>query len=519
MRESIAGGPPLKAVAGRPSRAGRSVVGALGPFLPAPEIGRDVERARFAARRCHVRGRCRVKIGRAMEVFGLPQGGRALARLSTRLGLGVGLLWLLPLGAVIFTLSRQHYRRTLASSQRAAALETRVLENALRHQMVDGDKTLLPAILDDIASQPEVRRAMILDHLGRVRVSSDHELLDKVIPQDSPACFVCHAKSPEDRERWTFLEEEGGERNVLRSVLPIQNRSECHACHSPEKLSSAPWANGPNTKTEVDKFINNPDYPGKYGGYPRWIEDDALDAIVVSREPDKEKLNPDLVDNYLVCTISCLTTYPPSVMVNLNLGAQHLRSLERIHRPELIMIRAILNPLAEYELGSISYQIGENHINQAKLKKLLGSLQAQMHKVEPRVADLSQPTRHLRKQILILFPEEDLASLSVHRLQKILGELMERNMLPADVYQYIVDDEIMSLLDQISKKIFEDWWRPPIALPYVMAALEEELGLSEVEAQGRFNSGKLEWFRIYGFKGAEEKEKIESWRVANGIRL
>jgi len=41
--------------------------------------------------------------------------------------------------------------------------------------------------------------------------------------------MVCHSKNPEDRDRWVILG--GRDPKVLRSVLPIENRTECHRCH------------------------------------------------------------------------------------------------------------------------------------------------------------------------------------------------------------------------------------------------------------------------------------------------
>jgi PAS domain S-box-containing protein len=44
---------------------------------------------------------------------------------------------------------------------------------------------------------------------------------------------VCHTKTPGARERWVLLRE--GDTEVLRSVLPIVNRPECHGCHGTTK--------------------------------------------------------------------------------------------------------------------------------------------------------------------------------------------------------------------------------------------------------------------------------------------
>ncbi len=88
-------------------------------------------------------------------------------------------------------------------------------------------------ILQEVGRQPEVRRAMVLDHDGVVRMSSREPDVGVRIPRDSPTCLVCHRKTPGARERWVLLTEDGSE--VLRSVLPIVNRAECQGCHGTAK--------------------------------------------------------------------------------------------------------------------------------------------------------------------------------------------------------------------------------------------------------------------------------------------
>jgi PAS domain S-box-containing protein len=156
----------------------------------------------------------------------------AFDRLAVRLAMGITLLVLIPLAAVLHTLSSHHYDRTIELRRQAAEGQNRVLEATLRHQMLERDTTLITTILDDIGSRPEVSNAMILDHDGAVRFSSRKELIGTVISRESPTCLVCHAKEPAHREDWVLLGASGND--ALRSVLPIANTTECHGCHAPE---------------------------------------------------------------------------------------------------------------------------------------------------------------------------------------------------------------------------------------------------------------------------------------------
>lgn len=154
-------------------------------------------------------------------------------RLAVRLAVGTTLLVMIPLAAGLYLMSRYEYQHTIAARHTAAELENRILEAALRHQMISRDRGLMTEILREVGRQPEVRRAMVLDHEGVIRLSSRETDVGTRLPRESPTCLVCHEMRPEARPRWVLLQENG--LDVLRSVQPILNRPECHACHGDVK--------------------------------------------------------------------------------------------------------------------------------------------------------------------------------------------------------------------------------------------------------------------------------------------
>jgi PAS domain S-box-containing protein len=160
-------------------------------------------------------------------------------RLSLRLSVGITVPVIILLAAGLYALSEHHFRHTVEARRRAAELQNRLLEAALRHQMMETewtDKSLIATVLREIGSQPEVQNVMILDHEGVVRLSSSQALVGEKVPRDSATCLVCHRKDPSQRTHWAVLDAPGGE--VLRSVQPIENRPECHGCHAPaERLN------------------------------------------------------------------------------------------------------------------------------------------------------------------------------------------------------------------------------------------------------------------------------------------
>jgi PAS domain S-box-containing protein len=159
--------------------------------------------------------------------------GRRLDRLTTRIAIGIAMLVIGPLSIGFYALSTHHVDQTLEVQSRAADLQTRILEAALRHQMIDQDTSLMASVLAEVSAESKVRSAMILNHEGEIRISSEPDLVGRKIPRESPTCFVCHSKSGAERERWVLVDK--GEQEVLRSVLPIENGPECFACHSPDE--------------------------------------------------------------------------------------------------------------------------------------------------------------------------------------------------------------------------------------------------------------------------------------------
>jgi PAS domain S-box-containing protein len=153
-------------------------------------------------------------------------------RLTLRLTVWIIVLVLVPVALGLSLLFRYQYDRFIAAQRETAEFEIRILEAALRHQMLDKDPGLMTQVLTDIGEHPGVHRAMVIDHEGVIRLSNRPGDLGVEVPQNSPTCLVCHARSPEDRQRWVLLEEDGS--NLLRSVLPIENRVQCHACHDPQ---------------------------------------------------------------------------------------------------------------------------------------------------------------------------------------------------------------------------------------------------------------------------------------------
>ncbi|MEW5982119.1 MAG: ATP-binding protein [Acidobacteriota bacterium] len=162
-----------------------------------------------------------------MTRFRLPK----VERLTARLAGGMIAFIMIPVAAGTYLLSSVHYDHAVEARREAAELEVNILESALRHQMLRRDTELMTDILQEVGRKPNVQRAMVIDHIGVVRLSSRRSDLGTTLSRESPTCLVCHAQDARSRLRWVLLNDDGAD--VLRSVLPVENRPECHQCHDP----------------------------------------------------------------------------------------------------------------------------------------------------------------------------------------------------------------------------------------------------------------------------------------------
>lgn len=179
-------------------------------------------------------------------------------------------------------------------------------------------------------------------------------LLTALLPRDEiiPAVVL----PPDDIE---------GIHQALKEVVLQEGRQNIpRTCHHPEKLTGAPYVIIPTAK-EIESFLKDPSfsgYPQKYGGLIKWKEDPTLVGIIVPVEPEG-KIDPDLTHEHFVFTVSCLPSWPPRIVVDLNLETPLLRSFEQVKASRLIQIIASLNYDSPYYLGEIEVVFGKDYQN------------------------------------------------------------------------------------------------------------------------------------------------------------
>ncbi len=134
-------------------------------------------------------------------------------------------------GAYLYSL---HHFDTLIDTVRADALaQGELMRAALEHQMMENDRSLIARMVESFGRQPRVENVAILDKSGTARFSSRPLEPRADFSIGSPTCQACHRLPPEERGSSRVIETGNGA--VLRTVVPVRNREECHRCHSPQQ--------------------------------------------------------------------------------------------------------------------------------------------------------------------------------------------------------------------------------------------------------------------------------------------
>jgi len=153
------------------------------------------------------------------------------ASMPVGLAVGVTAVVLLACAGSSYLYSIHHMRSLLATEQDTALAEGNLIRVALEHQMMENDRTLIAAMINSFRQQENVGRLVLLDRYGKEQYAPAQAAAGDEFRIDSPTCQACHRYPPEQRGSSRVIETRGG--TVLRTVVPIHNRQECHGCHDP----------------------------------------------------------------------------------------------------------------------------------------------------------------------------------------------------------------------------------------------------------------------------------------------
>jgi len=155
------------------------------------------------------------------------------ASMTVVLALGITLVVVIACTAASYIYSVHHFQSLLETARNTALAEGDLIRVALEHQMIENDRTLIGRMIESFGKQARVEQLILLDRNGVERYSSKPGTVGNSFRIDSPTCQACHRDPPERRVTSRVIETRGGE--ILRTVVPIRNREECHRCHDPQQ--------------------------------------------------------------------------------------------------------------------------------------------------------------------------------------------------------------------------------------------------------------------------------------------
>lgn len=144
----------------------------------------------------------------------------------------VATVGLTTLSLILLALSWAHYRHQLTQERGQAAAEVNLLlQAALENAMLKRDLPGLNGIVERLGQQAGIRSVVIVAPNREVRFASDAALLGQRFPLEAHGiCLDCPDAPQPQVLRAAFTVDAQG-REVMRSVNPVANKSQCAGCH------------------------------------------------------------------------------------------------------------------------------------------------------------------------------------------------------------------------------------------------------------------------------------------------
>jgi len=167
-------------------------------------------------------------------LLGSLKSGRLNLSLRAKITLSVVVPLVLVIGGFTMIEYWRHRASVLNNLTLLTAQTGQLIENSLRHAMLSSDWEELQLTLDSIGENEMLRVVYLLDRNGRVVFSPNDKNVDDILNNSQPDCQPCHKLNVADRPSSVVVTLPDGQR-AFRSMNPIENRSECQACHDPKQ--------------------------------------------------------------------------------------------------------------------------------------------------------------------------------------------------------------------------------------------------------------------------------------------
>ncbi len=154
--------------------------------------------------------------------------------LRAKISLGVILPLVLILGIFAVIENNRQQEVILSDLSSSASRSGWVIENRLRHEMLESDFLGVQSFLDSMGDTEEFGIIYLLDTNGKVIFAANQQKVGNQLNNTDPDCQPCHLLEQDARPGSILVTAEDGQR-VFRSMVPIRNSPECSNCHDPEQ--------------------------------------------------------------------------------------------------------------------------------------------------------------------------------------------------------------------------------------------------------------------------------------------
>ncbi len=154
--------------------------------------------------------------------------------LRAKISLGVILPLIIFLGIFSVIENNRQKEIVLHNLSSSASRSARVIENRLRHEMLESDFLGVQSFIDSMDDAEEFSVIYLLDTSGKVIFAPNQQGVGTQLNYTEPGCIPCHRLDPDARSNSVIVIADDGQR-VFRSMYPIRNSSECSKCHDPNQ--------------------------------------------------------------------------------------------------------------------------------------------------------------------------------------------------------------------------------------------------------------------------------------------
>ena len=159
-----------------------------------------------------------------------------LAISNADLRVKVAVMIVIPVMLAFFLLSFANFLSAERIAEQQAGLAAvelgDVLVGSLKHAMLVNDTSTLQATLQDLGTEQNVGKILLLDLQGEVKQSSDPSQQGTILKTSAMGCEGCHAFPAGKMPSALRLSTEGA---TVRVAAPIPNEPACFACHSSDQ--------------------------------------------------------------------------------------------------------------------------------------------------------------------------------------------------------------------------------------------------------------------------------------------